>query len=40
MSGAFEGEYLKAAARMGAQATFLKPVDTGRLLAAIQELLP
>jgi CheY-like chemotaxis protein len=40
MSGAFEGEYLKAAARMGAQATFLKPVDTGRLLAAVREMLP
>jgi two-component system, cell cycle sensor histidine kinase and response regulator CckA len=39
MSGAFEGEYLKAAARMGAQATFLKPVDTGRLLAAVREML-
>ena len=39
MSGAFEGEYLKAAARMGAEATFLKPVDTGRLLAAVRDLL-
>jgi DNA-binding response OmpR family regulator len=39
MSGAFEGEYLKAAARMGAEATFLKPVDTARLLAAVRELL-
>jgi PAS domain S-box-containing protein len=39
MSGAFEGEFLKAAARIGAQATFLKPVDTERLLAAVRELL-
>ncbi len=39
MSGAFEGEFLKAAARMGAQATFLKPVDTGRLLTAVRQLM-
>jgi PAS domain S-box-containing protein len=37
--GAFDGEFLKAASRHGADATFQKPIDPNRLLPAVRTLL-
>jgi PAS domain S-box-containing protein len=39
VSGAFDGEFLKAASRLGADATFQKPIDPNRLLPAVRTLL-
>jgi len=39
ISGAFEGEFLKAAALLGADATFQKPIDPDRLLPAVRTLI-
>jgi two-component system, cell cycle sensor histidine kinase and response regulator CckA len=39
VSGAFDGEFLKAASRLGADATFPKPIDPDRLLPAVRALL-
>jgi PAS domain S-box-containing protein len=39
VSGAFDGEFLKAASRLGADATFAKPIDPARLLPAVRTLL-
>jgi PAS domain S-box-containing protein len=39
VSGAFDGEFLKAASRLGADATFRKPIDPERLLPAVRTLL-
>jgi len=39
ISGAFDGEFLKAAALLGAGATLLKPVAADRLLPAVKELI-
>lgn len=39
VSGAFDGEFLKAASRLGADATFPKPIDPERLLPAVRTLI-
>jgi PAS domain S-box-containing protein len=39
ISGAFDGEFLKAAALLGAGATLLKPVAADRLLPAVKDLI-
>ncbi len=39
MSGAFGGDFLKAAGVLGAQATFLKPIQAESLLPAVRELI-
>jgi PAS domain S-box-containing protein len=39
VSGAFDGEFLKAASRLGADATFPKPIDPAILLPTVRTLL-